>query len=107
MQRGEIEVGFRFPATAENIRRFRDWFRFVILDSTLFFWLANTFTMFLFMFGALVVLHPQGIVPQESQLVWDLAIVLEGTMGSGGRHLFLMIGIAALFSSVLAVSMAA
>ena len=102
VQRGEIEVGFRFPATAENIRRFRDWFRFVILDSTLFFWLANTFTMFLFMFGALVVLHPQGIVPQESQLVWDLAIVLEGTMGSGGRHLFLMIGIAALFSSVLA-----
>ena len=101
-QSGASEIGYRFPTTAENLRRFRDWFRFVVQDSTIFFWIANTFTMFLFMFGALVVLHPAGIVPQESQLVWDLAIVLEGTMGVGGRHLFLIIGIAALFSSVLA-----
>ena len=101
-QSGASEIGYTFPATAENLRRFREWFRFVVQDSTIFFWIANTFTMFLFMFGALVVLHPAGIVPQESQLVWDLAIVLEGTMGVGGRHLFLIIGIAALFSSVLA-----
>ena len=100
-QRGDSEVGYLFTVTAENIRRFRDWFRYVLLDTTALFWLANTFTMFLFMFGALVVLHPQGIVPQESQLVWDLAIILEGSMGIGGRYLFLIIGIAALFSSVL------
>lgn len=100
-QRGDSEIGYLFTATAENVRRFRDWFRYVLLDTTALFWLANTFTMFLFMFGALVVLHPQGIVPQESQLVWDLAIILEGSMGVGGRHLFLIIGIAALFSSVL------
>ena len=101
-QRGGSEIGYRFPATAENVSRFRAWFRFVVQDSVAYFWLANTLTMFLFMFGALVVLHPLGLVPQESQLVWDLAIVLEGTMGVGGRHLFLIIGIAALFSSVLA-----
>ena len=101
-QTGASEIGYLFPVTEENVRRFRDWFRFVVQDSTIFFWIANTITMFLFMFGALVVLHPAGIVPQESQLVWDLAIVLEGTMGVGGRHLFLIIGIAALFSSVLA-----
>lgn len=101
-QRGDSEIGYMFSPTQENVRRFRDWFRFVVQDSTAFFWLANTFTMFLFMFGALVVLHPLGIVPQSDQLVWDLAIVLEGTMGVGGRHLFLIIGIAALFSSVLA-----
>ncbi len=101
-QRGDSEIGYRFPATAENLRRFRDWHRFVVLDSAIFFWIANTFTMFLFMFGALVVLYPQGIVPAEGQLVWDLALILEGTMGTGGRYLFLVIGIAALFSSVLA-----
>ena len=84
------------------MRRFRAWFRFVVQDSTIFFWIANTFTMFLFMFGALVVLYPAGIVPQEGQLVWDLARILEGSMGVGGRYLFLIIGIAALFSSVLA-----
>ena len=101
-QRGDSEIGYLFPATAENLARFRAWFRFVIQDSVVYFWLTNTFTMFLFMFGALVVLHPLGIVPKESQLVWDLAIVLEGTMGAGGRYLFLIIGIAALFSTVLA-----
>ena len=100
-QRGDSEAGYLFATTAENLRRFRDWFRYVLLDTTALFWLANTFTMFLFMFGALVVLHPLGIVPQESQLVWDLAIILEGSMGIGGRYLFLVIGIAALFSSVL------
>jgi len=101
-QRGDSEIGYLFAPTAENLRRFRDWFRFVVLDSTIFFWIANTVTMFLFMFGALVVLYPQGIVPEEGQLVWDLALILEGTMGTGGRYLFLIIGIAALFSSVLA-----
>ena len=101
-QRGDSEIGYRFPATAENLARFQAWFRFVIQDSVVYFWLTNTITMFLFMFGALVVLHPLGIVPEESQLVWDLALVLEGTMGAGGRYLFLIIGIAALFSTVLA-----
>ena len=101
-QTGASEIGFKFPATEENIQRFRAWFRFVVQDSTIFFWIANTFTMFLFMFGALVVLYPAGIVPQEGQLVWDLAKILEGTMGVQGRYLFLVIGIAALFSSVLA-----
>ena len=57
-QTGASEIGFKFPATEENIRRFRAWFRFVVQDSTIFFWIANTFTMFLFMFGALVVLYP-------------------------------------------------
>ena len=60
--------------------------------------------MFLFMFGALVVLFPAGIVPEESRIIWDLALILEGVMGGWGRYLFLIVGIAAFFSSVLAVT---
>lgn len=97
----ETQVGFIYPDTDENRSRFKDWFKYVILDSTLFFWLLNTFTMFLFMFGAFVVLYPQGIVPAENQLVWDLSVILETILGSWGRILFLLIAVAALFSSQL------
>ena len=97
----EIQTGFIYPDTPENARRFRDWFRFVVLDQTLYFWLLNSFTMFLFMFGALTVLRPGGIVPAEGQFVWDESVMLEGILGAPGRYLFLVIGIAALFSSQL------
>lgn len=100
-QVGSSEIGYMFPANPTNVQRFRDWFRFVKQDQVIFFWIGNTLTMFLFMFGALVVLFPKGIVPAESQLVWDLALILEDSMGTWGRHLFLIIGISALFSSVL------
>ncbi|HIG39311.1 MAG: Nramp family divalent metal transporter [bacterium] len=101
-QRGNSETGFLYPDNEANARRFNDWFRFVQLDSIIFFWIANTVTMFLFMFGAFVVLFPAGIVPAESQIIWDLAQILESSMGQFGRYLFLIIGIAVFFSSVLA-----
>ncbi len=101
-QRGNSETGFLYEDSEDNSRRFNQWFHFVQLDSIIFFWIANTLTMFLFMFGALVVLFPAGIVPLESQIIWDLAQILESSMGKFGRYLFLIIGIAVFFSSVLA-----
>lgn len=101
-QTGGSEIGYVFPDDSQNVGRFREWFSYVKVDTTVFFWLGNTFTMFLFMFGALVVLYPAGIVPEEGQLLWDLALILEGSMGTFGRYLFLIIGISALFSSILA-----
>ena len=101
-QKGNSATGYLFEGSESNARRFKDWFRFVQVDTAVFFWIANTLTMFLFMFGALVVLFPQGIVPQESQIIWDMALILDGIMGTSGRYLFLIIAIAAFFSSVLA-----
>ncbi len=101
--KGGEQTGYIFTETPPNRRHFKQWFRYVVLDQTLYFWLLNTFTMFLFMFGALAVLHPRGIVPEESQLVWDLATMLTEVMGEPGRYLFLVIGMAALFSSQLAL----
>ena len=95
------ETGFIYEEQPENQKRFRSWLRYVIYDQTLFFWIGNTFTMFLFMLGALTVLRPLGIVPQEGQIVWDEAQMLATTMGEGGRYLFLIVGMAALFSSQL------
>jgi len=94
-----VQAGYVFSETEDNRRRFRDWFTFVALDQTLYFWLLNTFTIFLFIFGALAVLHPQGIVPQQGRLIYDEAAVLAESMGLFGRRLFLVIGVATLFST--------
>lgn len=96
-------AGFLFPDTEENRRRFRAWMRFVALDQVLFFWLLNTFTMLLFMFGALCVLRPAGVVPTEGRLIWDEALILAQSLGPAGRYLFLIIGMAALFSTQLVI----
>jgi hypothetical protein len=96
-------AGFVFSPTPDNLRRFRDWMRYVRLDQTLYFWLLNTLTMFLFIFGALIVLHDQGIVPQSGRFIWDEAAILADQMGALGRYLFLLIGAATLFSTQLTI----
>ncbi len=95
--------GFSFAPTPENVRRFRDWMRYVKLDQTLYFWLLNSVTMFLFIFGSLSVLHAQGIVPQTGRIIWDEAMILADAIGPAGRYLFLLIGAATLFSTQLTV----
>jgi hypothetical protein len=96
-------AGFLFPDTPQNRRRFRSWYRFVVFDQVFFFWLLNSFTMFLFIFGALCVLRPAGVVPAEGQILWDEALILVESMGNAGRYLFLVIGMAALFSTQLVI----
>ncbi len=96
-----VATGFVYPETQENQRAFRDWFRWVVTDQTLYFWILNTLTMFLFMFGALCVLHPLGIVPEEGRIIWDESLILGEALGMYGRYLFLIIGMAALYSTQL------
>ena len=55
----------------------------------------------LFIFGALVVLRPANIVPEKGQLIWDEAAILGRLWGTWGRKLFLMVGVATLFSTQL------
>lgn len=97
----DTPTGYLYEETQENRRRFKDWFRYVVVDQTVCFWILGSFTMFLFVFGALAVLHPIGLVPDRGSLVWDLATILEGSMGTFGRYLFLIVGMAALFSTQL------
>ncbi|MCZ6855638.1 MAG: hypothetical protein O7G86_17135, partial [Gammaproteobacteria bacterium] len=40
-------------------------------------------------------------VPDRGSLVWDLATILEESMGTSGRYIFLIVGMAALFSTQL------
>ena len=61
--------------------------------------------MFLFMFGAFVVLFPQGIVPEPGRLPLGPVVDSREHHGRpGGRYLFLIIAMAAMFSTQLASS---
>ena len=97
----ETPTGYTYPDTEPNRRAFKDWLRWVVFDQTLYFWLLNSFTMFLFMFGALCVLRPLGLVPTEGRIIWDESLILGESLGGFGRYLYLVIGMAALFSTQL------
>jgi hypothetical protein len=103
--RGKAEAppanGFRFPDNLQNERRFGAWWDFVVKDQMLFFWGLNSLTILLFIFGSLSVLYPRGIVPSEGRLIWDMAGLLDQMWGGPGRTLFLIVGVATLFSTQL------
>ncbi len=94
-------TGFRFGDTDENRRRFTAWWQFVKLDQIFFYWLLNTFTILLFIFGALAVLHPK--VLGKDTLIWDQVQILGEVWGRPGQIIFLLVGVATLFSTQLAL----
>ena len=97
-------AGFIYDdSNPENGRRFRDWFSYIRRDQTLFFFGLNALTMCLFIFGSLAVLHPRGIVPESGMLVYREAEILGSVWGEPGRIVFLLVGVATLFSTQLAL----
>jgi len=105
--RGRAETipstGYKYEDTEENAKRFSAWWDYIKKDQMLFFWALNTVTMMLFIFGALAVLHPRGIVPASGTLIWDEAQILGEVWGPAGRTIFLLVGLATLFGTQLAL----
>ncbi|MCS6862996.1 MAG: Nramp family divalent metal transporter, partial [Abditibacteriales bacterium] len=105
--RGQTEkvpsTGFLFPETQENISRFRQWMSHFRKEQMLIFWLLNSLTILLFIFGSLAVLHPQGEVPTGMAIATTQAKILAQTMGAFGEKLFLIVAFATLFSTQLAL----
>ncbi len=96
-------TGYRYEDTEENANRFEAWWDYIKKDQMLFFLALNTVTMMLFIFGALAVLHPRGIVPASGTLIWDEAQILGEVWGPAGRTIFLLVGLATLFGTQLAL----
>ena len=67
------------------------------------FFALNSLTILLFIFGALAVLHSAGIIPATGTLVCDEAAILGLQWGAAGRYIFLVVGMATLFSTQLAL----
>ncbi len=103
-QEKAVQAGFTYDdSNPENRRRFRDWFSYIRRDQLLFFFGLNAVTMFLFIIGSLAVLRPAGIIPESGTLVYDQSQVLGSVWGETGRIIFLMVGVATLFSTQLAL----
>jgi len=96
-------TGFMYEDNATNAKRFASWWTYIKQDQVGFFWFLNTLTLLLFIFGALAVLREEGIVPASGTLIWDEAAVLGKIWGAPGRIIFLLIGVATLFSTQLAL----
>ncbi len=94
-------VGFEMEDGETARARWRDWFSHMVKDQVLFFWITNSVTILLFIFAALVILFPRGIVPQREMLVLQEAVLLGELWGAPGLYLFLIVGIACLFSTQL------
>jgi hypothetical protein len=95
------ETGYRMREGAANAERWRDWFGHLCRDQVVFFWFLNSLTILLFILGAQAVLHPAGIVPSQELLVWEEAAILGSVWGGPGRTLFLLVGVACLFTTQL------
>jgi hypothetical protein len=100
-ERDANEVAYTIEPNEENRRRWRDWFSHVRKDQVIFFWLLNSVTILLFIFSALTVLHAQGIVPSREMLVLQEAAILSNSWGPPGATLFLVVGVACLFTTQL------
>ncbi len=96
------ETGYVFEDTPENQKRFKDWKGYINKDIAIFFGAITAITLLLFLFASLVTLYPQPLGFGDSDLIWSLSTVLGSVMGTWGRYLFLVIAIAALFSTILA-----
>ncbi|MFQ5477134.1 MAG: Nramp family divalent metal transporter [Candidatus Binatia bacterium] len=99
--RMESEDAWQPQADESNRLRWRAWFTHMVKDQTLFFWFTNLVTLLMFVFGALVVLRPAGIVPAREMLILEEATILGSTWGKQGELLFMLTGIACLFSTQL------
>jgi len=98
----EDETGYLYEDNPLNAQRFRAWKRYLNQDIIWLFGATTVVTLFLFMFASFVVLYPQPLGFGDSDLIWKLSSILGSVMGTWGRYLFLIIGIAALFSTILA-----
>jgi hypothetical protein len=100
-QERAVDTGFRIRDSPVNAVRWRRWYRHLVYDQVIFFWLLNSVTIMLFILGALAVLRPRGIVPDQEMLLWDQAEILGTVWGEPGRIVFLLVGVACLFSTQL------
>ena len=96
-------TGYLFEESETNRKNFRDWWRYVKKDQIIFFWVLNTVTILLFIIGSLAVLHPEKIIPSAGTLIWDEAEILGRIWGTPGQIIFLLVGVATLFGTQLAV----
>ena len=97
------DVGLCFPATDENLARWRVWWRRANLEHALSFYLLAVLSLVLFCLITFSLLPPGTPVAEGFGFIFDQGGVLEERFGPWARHVFLWSGITVLLSTELAL----
>ena len=91
-------TGYAFEINEPNLKKWKDWMRYVRIDQGLIFWLLGFITLFLLSVNAFAVLVPLGIVPEGLQVAVTQANIFGEKWGDFGFKLFLVMAFLMLFS---------
>jgi hypothetical protein len=105
------EVGYHFHHTAENLLRWRTWWRRAGWEHFLSFWATCVFCLSaLTLISYSLFYSPDGSLHDDAHqfrqgltFIYGQSVLLEQQIGAIGRLMFLVIGIAILFTTELAV----
>jgi len=99
---GEYEavepLGYTFDINEDNLKKWKNWMRYVRIDQGIIFWLLGFVTLFLLSVNAFAVLVPLGIVPEGLQVAVTQAHIFGEKWGVPGFKLFLIMAFLMLFS---------
>ncbi len=82
----------------QELKKFRDWMRYVKVDQVVIFGVLGFFTLFLLSVNAYAVLKPQGILPEGTAVAVSQARIFSEQWGWVGAKLYLFMAFLMLFS---------
>ncbi len=102
-QESDSEVGWAVAGGAQDLARWRVWWRRTNLEHFLSFYLLALVSLALFCLLAATLLPSGGEVGEGLDFIGAEAAAIEARFGSWARHLFLATGVAVLFTTELAL----
>ncbi len=91
-------TGYDFETTENNLKKWRGWMRYIMIDQGLIFWLLGLVTLILLSLNAYAVLSPYGLVPDGMEVATLQARIFGEKLGIFGSKLFLAMAFLMLFS---------
>lgn len=91
-------TGYAFAPTADNLKRWKGWLRYMRIDQAVIFWALGFITLFLLSLNAYAVLRPRSLVPGGLEVAVVQAHIFGAAWGVFGFKLFLIMTFLMLFS---------
>jgi hypothetical protein len=106
-----VEIGYHFPATADNLRRWRAWWRAASAEHFFTFFLTCLVCLValalvsysLFYDAAGVRAADAGLYEKDMAFLWGEATAIGQRLGGAARTIFLLLGMAILFTTEFGV----
>jgi len=90
--------GYKFDPNKKNLKRWKEWMRFVRVDQGIIFFTVGLFTLVLLSLNAYVILKPLGLVPEGLEVAVVQAHIFGDKFGIIGYKVFLVMAFLMLFA---------